>query len=114
MPTLPADVTLKILVLVATENRVAAVELPMAILPVDKTRMRSAAAVVKIISPVEEAVRVLLLDMSVELADWMVRVEVMPVVCQVEAAMPVRFKLVSEVILAEPIVIVEPIVVVPT
>ena len=69
MPTEPAEVTLKILVLVATENRVAAVELPMAILPVDKTRIRSTAAVVKIISPVELAVKVLAEEMRVVLAD---------------------------------------------
>ncbi len=69
-------------------------------------RMRSEPAVAKIVSPVEEAVR--------ELAELMVRVDALPVVCQVEAATPVRFKDVSEVMLAEPMVIVEPMVVVPT
>ena len=44
----------------------------------------------------------------------MVKVEALPVVCQVEAATPVRFRAVSDVMLAEPIVMVEPIVVVPT
>ena len=114
MPTVPAEVTLKILVEVATLNKVEAVELPMAILPVERMRILSVPAVVRIISPVELAVKVLAEDIKVVLAELMVKVEVVPVVCQVEAATPVRLRPVSEVMLAEPMVIVLPMVVVPT
>ena len=68
----------------------------------------------KIISLLEVAVKSPAAEMDVELADWIVKVEFVPVVFQVEAAVPVRFKAVSDVMLAEPRVRVDPIVVVPT
>ena len=65
-------------------------------------------------SVVEVAVRVSDAEIIVELADWIVRVEFVPMVFHVEAAAPVKLRAVSDVMLAEPMVIVDPIVVVPT
>ena len=65
------------------------------------------------ISEVELAVRMFVDEIRVELADWMVKVEAMPVVFQVEAPAAVISMVLPE-IAALPIVIVEPIVVVPT
>ena len=101
MPTLPEDKTLNMLVEVATLNNVEAVEEPMTTLPVLRILILSVAAVVRMISPVEEAVKVLAEDMTVELADWMVKVEAVPVVFQKEAAAPVRFKAPAEVMSVE-------------
>ena len=86
----------------------------MPISPVERMRILSEPAVVKIMAWDELAVRVLLLEMRVVLADWMVRVEVVPVVCQVEAAAPVRFKLLVAEIVSVFMTMVPPMVVVPT
>ncbi len=72
----------------------------------------SVPAVIKIMSEVELAVKVLAEDIRVVLADWIVKVEAEPVVCQVEAAAPVRFKLLVAVMLLVSITMVLPIVVV--
>ena len=88
----------------------AAVEEPMTTLPVLSILILSVAAVVRIISLVEEAVKVLPEDMTVVLADWMVKVEAVPVVFHVEAATPVRFKAPAEVMSVELMVRVVPMV----
>ncbi len=80
----------------------------------EATLALSVPAVIKIMSEVELAVRVLAEDIRVELADWMVKVELVPVVFQVEAEAPVRFKAPLDSMAAEPMVMVLPMVVVPT
>lgn len=69
MPTYPPEVILKIGVEVATENKVAGVEVPMPTKPVSKILILSVPAVEKIIAALELAVRVLAEEIKVELAD---------------------------------------------
>ncbi len=86
--------------------------MPIPTLPSVVSRIFSEPAVPKIMAPVELAVKVLAEDIRVVLADWIVKLELVPVVCQVEAAAPVKFKLLVAVMLLVLITMVLPMVVV--
>ena len=74
----------------------------MPIYPVEEAILiLSVPAVVKIMSLVEDAVKVLAEDMTVVLADWMVKVELVPVVFHVEAETPVKLRAPAEVMSVE-------------